>query len=77
MERLEEDVNELLEPTRLLEEALVEAGDGDEQDLGEELLDLIDEVVEIDGDELAAYLVDVIDDTVDSMDDVVDYCDAA
>jgi len=77
VESLASVVNELLEPTGLLGEVLAEEGDEGEQELGEDLLDIIDEMLEVDGDDLAEYLVDVIDDLVDTLDEVVDYCDAA
>ena len=73
---LERDVNTLLDPTETLGSALVELGDRNEEDLGNDLLDMVDDLVDVEGDDLAAYLVDVIDDMVDSLDNVVDYCDA-
>jgi len=68
--RLENNVNTLLGPTEKLGVALVEYGNVDEQAIGEGLPDVTGEVYDIDGDDLAAYLVDVID-------VVVDYCDAS
>ena len=73
--RLEKDVNELLEPSVVLGEALVELGNDDEVEMGELLLDVLDELHDVDGDDLAAYMVDRIDDIVDVMDFIVDYCD--
>ena len=73
--RLEKDVNELLEPSVLLGEALVELGNDDEVEMGEVLLDVLDELYDVDADDYAAYLVDRIDDIVDVMDFIVDYCD--
>ncbi|HEX9732833.1 MAG TPA: hypothetical protein VGG06_12710 [Thermoanaerobaculia bacterium] len=73
--RLERDVNILLDPTEKLGNALVEFGNADEEALGNDLLDMVDEIHDIDGDDLAAYLVDRIDDLVDTLDDVVAYCD--
>ena len=75
--RLEKDVNELLEPSVLLGEALIELGNDDEVEMGELLLDVLDELHDVDGDDFAAYLVDRIDDIVDVMDFIVDYCDDA
>jgi hypothetical protein len=72
---LERDVNALLGPTERLGEALVDLGNRDEEDLGNDLLDVVDDLVDVDGNDLAAYLVDVIDDLVTTLDDVVDYCD--
>ena len=74
--RLEKDVNALLKPSVLLGEALIELGNEDEVEMGELLLDAIDELYDVDGDDFAAYMVDRIDDIVDVMDFVVDYCDA-
>lgn len=73
--RLERDVNALLKPTEDLGDALIDLGNADEEELGEDLLDMTDELYDVDGDDLAAYLVDRIDDIVDTIDDVVDYCD--
>ena len=75
--RLENDVNELLEPSALLGEALIELGNDDEVEMGELLLDVLEELHDVDGDDFAAYLVDRIDDIVDVMDFIVDYCDDA
>ena len=68
--RLEKNVNTLLGPTEELGVALVEYGKVDEQAIGEGLPDVTGEFYDIDGDDLAAYLVDVIDVGVD-------YCDAS
>ena len=43
--------------------------------MGELLLDTLDELYDVDADDYAAYLVDRIDDIVDVMDFIVDYCD--
>ena len=75
VERLEKDVNALLEPSELLGNALVELGNDDEVEMGELLLDTLDELYDVDADDYAAYLVDRIDDIVDVMDFIVDYCD--
>ncbi len=72
VESLVDDVNVLLEATELLGEALVEIGNEDEEELGGDLLDVIDDLYEVEGDDMAAYLVDIIDDIVDA---IVDYCD--
>ncbi len=73
--RLEKDVNALLEPSVILGEALIELGNEDEVAMGELLLDVLENLVDVDGDDLAAYMVDRIDDVVDVMDFIVDYCD--
>ena len=75
--RLEKDVNALLEPSSLLADALVELGNEDEVAMGDLLNEVLDELYEVDGDDFAAYLVDRIDDIVDVMDFIVDYCDDA
>jgi len=75
--RLEREVNSLLDPTQKLGNALVELGDADEEELGHALLDMVDELHDVTGDDMAAYLVDRIDDLVDTLDDVVAYCDEA
>ena len=74
--RLERDVNALLPGTEALGEYRADEGSRDEQDIGNDLLDLIDDLYDVDGDDLAAYLVDRIDDLVDCLDFTVDYCDA-
>ena len=73
--RLERDVNALLDPTETLGELLVEEGNADEEELGNEILDYVDELRDVEGDDVVSYLVEVIDDIVDTLDDVVDYCD--
>lgn len=73
--RLERDVNTLLDPTHKLGAALVEVGNPDEEELGNALLDMVDELHDVTGDDMAAYLVDRIDDLVDTLDEVVAYCD--
>ncbi len=75
--RLENDVNTLLDPTQILGESLVDEGNEDEQVMGEDLLYVIEDLYDVSGEDLAAYLVDVIDDLVFTLDDIVDYCDAA
>ena len=75
VDRLEQDVNTLLEPTQVLADALADSADPDEVELGEDLLDMIDGIYDTDGEDLADYLVDRIDDLVDTLDDVVDFCD--
>ena len=75
--RLEKDVNELLEPSNLLGEALIELGNDDEVEMGDLLLDVLEELYDVEGDDFAAYLVDRIDDIVDIMDFIVEYCDDA
>ena len=73
--RLERDVNRLLPATESLGEALVDLGDADEEELGDLLLDTTDDLRDVDGDDFSAYLVDRIDDIVDTLDEIVDYCD--
>lgn len=73
--RLERDVNALLEPTEVLGNALVDLGNPDEEEMGNALLGYVDDLYDVDGDDMAAYLVDRIDDIVDVMDEIVDYCD--
>lgn len=73
--RLEKDVNTLLDPTQTLGAALVELGNEDEEALGGELLAVVEELHDVTGEDLAAYLVDRIDDIVATLDDVVAYCD--
>jgi hypothetical protein len=68
-------VQTMLEATVLLGAALVEAGNEDEQVLGSNLLDVIVEADEIGAEELEAYIVDILDDLVDALDAIVDYCD--
>ncbi len=75
VERLVADVNELLEATELLGEALVDIGNEDEEELGGDLLDVIDDLYDVEEDDMAAYLVDIIDDIVDALDAIVDYCE--
>ncbi len=76
VERLENDVNTLLDPTQFLGEALADEGNEDEQVMGEDLLYVIEDLYDVGGEDLAAHLVDVIDDLVGTLDDIVDYCDA-
>ena len=76
VERLESDVNTLLDPTQTMGEALVEVGNADEVEMGNELLEVVAELHQVDGNDLAVYMVDVIDALVDTMDDIVAYCDA-
>lgn len=75
LDRLRRDVNDLLPGTQTLGEYLVDEGNAGEQDLGNDLLDAIDELFDVETDDYAAYLVDRIDDVVDSLDATVDYCD--
>ena len=76
VKRLERDVDALLGPTEDLGDDLIDLGNSDEVEMGEILLDFTDDLVDVDGDDMAAYLVDRIDDIVDALDDVVDYCDS-
>ena len=76
LDRLERDVNALLPDTESLGEYLVDEGSRKEQRIGNEILDMVDGVHDVDGDDLAAYMVDRIDDLVDSLDYTVDFCDA-
>ena len=76
MGRLRRDVDELLPGTERFGEYLVDEGNADEQDLGNDLLDAIEDLYDVDTDDYASYLVDRIDDIVDILDDTVDYCDA-
>ena len=74
--RLERDVDQLLDPTETLGDALIALGNAEEEEMGQILLDLTGELYDVTDDDLAAYLVDRIDDIVDGIDNVVDYCDA-
>lgn len=74
-EAFDSAVQTMLEATVLLGAALVEAGNEDEQVLGSNLLDVIAEADEIGEEELEAYIVDILDDLVDALDAIVDYCD--
>ena len=76
VERLENDVNALLDPTQTLGEALIDMGNDTEAEIGNDLLEIVEDMLDVAGDDLASYLVDVIDDLVDTLDGAVDYCDA-
>ena len=73
--RLERDVNRLLAPTEALAQALIDLGNIDEEEMGGTLLGLVDNLADVTGDDMAAYLVDRIDDLTIALDDVIDYCD--
>ena len=75
VERLERDINNLLGPTEAFGQALIDEGNADEEDLGNDLLDTTDDLRDVDGYDETAYLVDRIDDIVNTLDEVVDYCD--
>lgn len=75
IEALEDDVNALLGPTENLGNFLVEEGNEHEEDLGNEILDYVDDLYDTEGDDFVSYLVEIIDDIIGTMDDVVDYCD--
>ena len=75
VDRLERDVETLLPWTEGLGEDLADFGNLQEEEMGEDLLDVVDELREVEIDDYAAYLVDRIDDIVDCMDHIVDYCD--
>ena len=75
VDRLVEDVSMVLEPTQLLGEALVALGNEKEENLGGDLLQAIEGLYDVDGDDIAAYLVDRMDDIVDALDNIVAYCD--
>lgn len=76
LEALRDDVDALLPGTESLGEFLVDEGSAREQDLGNDLLDTLDELYDVDTDDYASYMVDRIDDIVDSLDQTVDFCDA-
>ncbi len=76
LDRLRRDVNTLLPGTESFGEYLVEEGNAREQQLGNDLLDSIEDVYDVDTDDYASYMVDRIDDIVDNLDDTVDFCDA-
>ena len=75
--RLEREVNDLYLPTEALGEDLVDLGNRREEKLGHRLLGEIDDLDDVRGRDLVAYLVDRMDDIVDALDRVVDYCDAS
>ncbi len=76
LDRLNADVNTLLPGTEEFGEYLVEEGNVTEQDLGNDLLDSIEDLYDVETDDYASYMVDRIDDIVDSLDQTVDFCDA-
>ena len=76
VDRLAGDVNTILPSTEELGDFLVEEGNDEENALGNDLLDMVEELYDVEGEDMAAYLVDRIDDIVDVLDDTVDYCDA-
>lgn len=63
------------EGTAALAQALLEAGNDDEKKFGRALDGYIDEIVRLDGDAEADYLVEIIDEMVGTLDEVVAYCD--
>jgi hypothetical protein len=63
------------EGTGALAAALLEHGNDDEKKFGRKLDGYMDEIVRLSGDEEAAYLVDIIDEMVSTLDEVVAYCD--
>ncbi len=72
---LRSDVNALLPATEDLGELLLDFGDPYEEEMGDDLLYVVEEVYDVREGDFAAYLVDRIDDVVDSMDHIVGYCD--
>ena len=76
LDRLERDVNALVPDTESLGEYLIDEGTRKERRIGNDILDLLDGITDVDGYDLAAYMVDRIDDLVDCLDFTVDYCDA-
>ena len=75
LDRLRRDVDDLLPGTESFGEFLVAEGDARERQLGNNLLDSIEDLYDVDTDDYASYLVDRIDDIVDDLDDTVDFCD--
>lgn len=75
LNRLRRDVDDLLPGTESFGEFLVAEGDARERQLGNNLLDSIEDLYDVDTDDYASYLVDRIDDIVDDLDDTVDFCD--
>ena len=76
LNRLRRDIDALLPGTESFGEYLVEEGNAREQELGNDLLDSIEDVYDVETDDYASYMVDRIDDIVDSLDETVDFCDA-
>lgn len=66
----------MLPLTESFGEYLAAEGSGSERILGENLLNSIDWLYDVDTDDFASYLVDRIDDIVDDLDETVDYCDS-
>ena len=75
LDRLRRDVDDLLPGTESFGEFLVAEGDARERQLGNNLLDSIEDLYDVDTDDYASYLVDRIDDIVDDLDDTADFCD--
>lgn len=75
LDLLRRDVDALLPGTEKLGEVLIDEGNADEQELGNDLLDSIDDLYDVETDDYASYLVDRIDGVVDVLDATVDYCD--
>lgn len=75
LERLNRDIQALLPGTESFGEYLVEEGNAVEQDLGNDLLDSIEDLYDVETDDYASYMVDRIDDIVDSLDQTTDFCD--
>lgn len=63
------------EPSRVLAMALIEVGNPQEQELGERLRNFLDELGVRERGDRVDYLVALIDDIVDTIDAIVDYCD--
>ena len=75
LNRLRKDVEALLPGTEEFGEYLVEEGNATEQELGNDLLDAVEDLYDVETDDYASYMVDRIDDIVDSLDGTVDFCD--
>ncbi len=72
--RFEKRVIKLLDPTEEIGLILLDHGSTHEQHLGDMLLEVTDELYEVQGDELTAYLDDTMDDIVEAVEDIVEHC---
>jgi hypothetical protein len=77
LELLSEDMDELFETTVLIGTFLSESEDEEEMELGIELLETMVDRADVEEDDLVSYLVDIMDDIVETMDWIVEYCDEA
>ena len=77
LELLSEDMDELFETTVLIGTFLSESEDEEEMELGIELLETMVYRADVEEDDLVSYLVDIMDDIVETMDWIVEYCDEA